>query len=295
MVTSEKRTVLDELRETVGGFLRKSFGEVPRDDEGDLVVGCEGVSTWVRVQPLDEDQTAVLIWSVPVVGMRVDAELTRLLATEAMSLTFGQFELHEDVPRIHVSHALLGEFLSREELEVAVQSVAKASAHYGALVRVFHGGSAPNREAGRPGVGVRDEKDLTLLGERIGRHLRGSFTGVSIDDGGDFAVPFESVITWVRPARWTDGRTVARLWSITNVDVPDDGKLTRFLLTSNADIVFGGFRLDRSVPAVLLVHYLLGEYLNREELVTAVAAVSTQANLYAPKIRARFGGHFFGE
>lgn len=137
--------------------------------------------------------------------------------------------------------------------------------------------------------------ELEALRGKLSRYLRESLEEVSVDDEGDFVVPYESVITWVRPVQWTEGRTLARVWSITNVDMKVEGGLTKFLLTANAGLVFGGFHLDEAVPAVMLVHSLLGEYLNRMELMTALAAVATKANEYAPEIKARFGGKLFTE
>lgn len=140
---------------------------------------------------------------------------------------------------------------------------------------------------------IEDSTATAALREKLDGYLRSTSVGVSVDGEGDFMVPYGSGITWVRPVDWTEGRTLVRVWSITNVDLPLDGELTRFLLTANAQIVFGGFRLEP--PAVILVHYLLGDYLNRNELLTAVAAVATTADHYGPEIKARFGGRLFKE
>lgn len=134
---------LADLRHTVEGFLAKSFGDSRLDADGDFEVRRHGVTTWVELRPVADDQTAVLIWSVSNVGMAAGEELATFLAVEANNLGFGQFELHEDPPRIHVSHALLGEFLSREELEVAVDAVAAAAAHYGSSIKKRFGGLLP--------------------------------------------------------------------------------------------------------------------------------------------------------
>jgi hypothetical protein len=140
---------LERLRNTVGGFLRASFGDAPADSDGDFVVRRDGAVVWVRLfttgvmeSPSGPvEGTIVLVWAVPNVGMRVDAELTRYLATEAMNLPFGQFELDEQgVATVHLSHALLGEYLSREELEVAVSSVASSVARYGPVIKERFGG-----------------------------------------------------------------------------------------------------------------------------------------------------------
>jgi hypothetical protein len=76
--------------------------------------------------------------------MEAGEELATFLVTEANNLSFSQFELHAEPWRIHVSHALLGEFLSREELEVAVDAVAQASAEYGASIKERFGGLVPS-------------------------------------------------------------------------------------------------------------------------------------------------------
>lgn len=136
---------------------------------------------------------------------------------------------------------------------------------------------------------------LEELRGRVDTYLRESFPGVSVDDEGDFMFPFESVITWVRPTHWEGGRTLVRVWAITNIGMRVDGELTRFLLTSNAKLGLGGFRLDESTPAVLLVHTLLGDYLDRAELAAAVGSVTGAADQLAREIKARFGGTLFTE
>lgn len=142
---------------------------------------------------------------------------------------------------------------------------------------------------------MQDSAAVAALREKLDGYLRDPAMNVRVDDEGDFMVTYGRGVTWIRPVPWTEGRTLARVWSITNVGMPVDGELTKFLLTANAKIPFGGFRLDPSVPAVMLVHSLLGEYLNRNELLTAVAAVATVANQYGPEIKARFGGKLFTE
>lgn len=289
------------LRRAVDGFLRKSFDDMRVDQDGDFAIRHDGVTTWVQLRSLDEGQTAVLVWSASNVGLVIDAELTQHLACEGNDLAFGQFELHEEPPRIHISHALLGEFLSREELAVAVEAVAEASAHYGPILKGRFGGGQPadpatstHRDGRTPEV-VQDSAALAALRDKLAGYLRNTTANVGVDADGDFMIPYGSAFTWVRPVDWTEGRTLVRVWSITNVDLPVDGELTKFLLTANARIVFGGFRVDPSVPTVMLVHCLLGEYLNRDEFLTAVSAVATTADQYGPEIKAHFGGRLFNE
>jgi type III secretion system-like peptide-binding chaperone len=140
-----------------------------------------------------------------------------------------------------------------------------------------------------------DSPEVERLRAKLEGCLRQSLTNVGVDESGDFMVRYESAIVWIRPEAWTEGRTLARVWSITNVAMRLDGELARFLLAANARIVFGGFRLEPSPPATVLVHVLLGDYLNRNELLTAVASVATEADRYGPEIKARFGGRLFDE
>lgn len=142
---------------------------------------------------------------------------------------------------------------------------------------------------------MSDPPAVADLREKLDGYLRQSLRGVGVDGAGDFMVRYESAVVWIRPLAWTEGRTLARVWSVTNVGMRADGELARFLLRANARLVFGGFRLEPSVPATLLVHVLLGDYLNGRELLTAVAAVATEADRYGPEIKARFGGRLFDE
>lgn len=165
------------LRETVNGFLRASFDEVRQDRDGDFFVRSLGVTTWVQPRSLAEDQTAVLIWSPSNIGVTVDAEMTSFLAAEANNLAFGQFELHDagrppsrwSGPRIHVSHALLGEFLSRDELAVAVQAVADASAHYGPILKERFGGRLAREQEIVAGQPIPLLEEIAEVVERTGQ------------------------------------------------------------------------------------------------------------------------------
>ena len=163
-----KPEALAVLRQTVDDFLRKSFDDVRVDRVGDFHVRPRGVTTWIQVRSLDEEQTAVLIWSPSNIGMTADAGLTGFLATEANNLAFGQFELHDLGPRIHVSHALLGEFLSREELEVAVEAVAEASARYGPIVKERFGGRLASELEIRAGEPIPLLEEIADVVDRTG-------------------------------------------------------------------------------------------------------------------------------
>jgi hypothetical protein len=131
--------------------------------------------------------------------------------------------------------------------------------------------------------------------DKLVRELKASFPDVSVDDDGDIMFRHGDVITWIRALEWEGGRTLVRVWSITNVGMRVDGDLTKLLLTTNGQLAFGGFRLDESVPAVVIEHSLLGDYVNRTELEATVAAVTGAAQEFGPRIKSSFGGQLFSE
>jgi len=289
-------TSLAFVRDSVERFLRASHDDVSADAEGDLVVRRDGVAAWIRATEMVEGQTAVFIWSVPVEEPGVDDELTRYLATEGANLTFGHFELYASPDRVHLSHTLMGEHLSREELELAVDEVLLSTVRYGRIIEDRFGGRRPEarpaRSAGpeRPPPPAGKAEGIELLRARVEAYLKESHPGVSVDDQGDFALRSGSSVTWVRPDPWEGHRSLARVFSVTNVGVRVDGELTRFLLETNARLPFGGFQLDERRSATIIVHSLLGEYLNPNELHAAILCVSGAAEQFAREIGARFGG-----
>lgn len=133
------------------------------------------------------------------------------------------------------------------------------------------------------------------LRRTLERYLDEIFGGHQADPEGDYVVAFGSAMTFLRPAEIYGGQTAVRVWSITNLDVPVTDELTRFVATENGKLVFGVLSLDESRGAVVLAHTLLGEFLNREELKVAVAAVASVADGYDDQIKTRFGGRLFTE
>jgi hypothetical protein len=131
---------------------------------------------------------------------------------------------------------------------------------------------------------------LDVLRQALERYLVESFGDYEQDADGDYVVRRGSAVVYVRPLEWQQGQTLVRIWSVTNIGVRVDGELTRFLATENRSFVFGGFALDESGPAVIFGHTLLGDFLSREEVAQAVAAVAETADEYDDRIRARFGG-----
>lgn len=94
---------------------------------------------------------------------------------------------------------------------------------------------------------------------------------------------------------WTDEKTVVRIFSITNVDLENGPALARYLVTENFHLLFGHLAYDEAENKVWFIHNLLGDFLDKDELTTALRMVATQANHYDDVIKERFGGRLFSE
>jgi hypothetical protein len=134
---------------------------------------------------------------------------------------------------------------------------------------------------------------VLLLHETIARYLADVPDFRS--DNGEFIGRRGSATTHVRPAPWRDGLTVVQIRAPTNQDVPVDGRLTSFLAAENAKFVFGGFALEEESGTVVFRHTLLGDFLSRVELLTAIEAVTETADRYDDEIQRRFGGRLASE
>jgi hypothetical protein len=141
---------------------------------------------------------------------------------------------------------------------------------------------------------------VAAVRDKVEGHLRASGLDVAADFEGDYMIrrPGDSAIVWIRPVAWEGDHTLVRVWSVTNVDVPVDGALAKFVLTANARWPVGGLRIDDRGPLgpiVIFSHSLLGAYLNRVELQFAIAAVTAGAHVFGSQIKDRFGGTLFND
>lgn len=129
------------VREVVEQQLRRIHGRAEVDHGGDFVVRSGEVIAWIRVQGLQPDLTAVVVFAIIAGPLERVDEACRFLAAESLEMPLGHFELHGDGRAIAVSHTLLGEFLSGEELRGAIEVVVSAASEYGPRVRREYGGS----------------------------------------------------------------------------------------------------------------------------------------------------------
>ena len=118
----------------------------------------------------------------------------------------------------------------------------------------------------------------------------------SVDEDNDFALPYTGdVLVYVMPRDWVEGKTVVQVIAITNKGVRVDDKLGAFLSVENGKMLFGKLALYPDRAEVRMEQTLLGYWLNREELRTAIRIVAQMADEYDDKIKDGWGGKKFRE
>jgi hypothetical protein len=142
---------------------------------------------------------------------------------------------------------------------------------------------------------IPEAAPLTLLRERVEQYLKEGVGAVRHDADGDYSLFCDSARVFICPRVWTDDRTIVRIFSITNVDVAPTPELTEYLSTENFRLTFGHFAYNDAERNIWFIHNLLGDFLDPDELVTAVRMVAGQANQYDDLIREKFGGRLFTE
>lgn len=148
------------------------------------------------------------------------------------------------------------------------------------------------RSPGRRASGA--EADVETTRARVEPVLASMFPEMTTMPDGGYAVDAGSVRVFVN-VQLVNGSVIVRVFSITNVDVPVDGDLPRFLLGLNFAMPLGRFSLDGERRAVWFDHVLTGDTVDDVSLSRVVAAVAQTADRYDDEIKQRFGGRTFRE
>ena len=140
---------------------------------------------------------------------------------------------------------------------------------------------------------------LDVLRAKVEKILAEQFGTYTVDQEGDVVVDYESARVFVCSRDWKQRATVVSIFSVTNVGVPVTPALTLFLARENLSLLFGHFSLRAEEGAeqgeVWFGHTLLGDFLDPDELVTALSTVARMADKYDDLIRERFGGRLYLE
>jgi hypothetical protein len=120
----------------------------------------------------------------------------------------------------------------------------------------------------------------------------------SVDADGDFVIDFDSATVFVRVLETSTGTVMVRVSSVVLLDVPLKPELYRWVATESRNFYFGQFEVvegDDGTGLLLFEHFLLGEYLDIDELGFAVHGMGTNANELDDELQNRFGGRRFNE
>lgn len=148
------------------------------------------------------------------------------------------------------------------------------------------------RSPGRRPSGA--ENDVANAKARVEQVLTTMFEQVVTLPDGTYAVDAGSVRVFVA-VRLAETTVLVRVFSITNLDVPVDGDLPRFLLQQNFGLALGRFSFDVAQRAVWFDHVVGAEELDDATLSRTIAAVAQTADKFDDEVKARFGGRTFRE
>ena len=130
---------------------------------------------------------------------------------------------------------------------------------------------------------------------KVQRILTEEFGSVSIDRDGDFSIEEGSAAAFIRFLDLED-KVVIELIAYVLIDVPLTPELFRYA-SLEAGHVFGHMTViadDEDVVGILAFsHTLLGDFLDKAELLIALEWVLGTADEFDDELQARFGGEVF--
>jgi hypothetical protein len=128
------------------------------------------------------------------------------------------------------------------------------------------------------------DRVASMLAKFVGR--------VELSADGDLSFPYESTRVFVGVRPWAENSAVVSVFAVTNVDLTPSPELYEFVALHTGDWVFGhlGLSVEDGKALVYFSHALLGDFLDEEELQTAVGAVAIAADEIDDKVKTQFGG-----
>jgi hypothetical protein len=133
---------------------------------------------------------------------------------------------------------------------------------------------------------------------KVQRILTEEFGTVRIDRDGDFGVQNESAVAFVSVKPWGDDEVVVHVTAYMLNDVPLTPEVFEWVATEGS-YFFGHVHVLRtegeSTGTLVFTHTLLGDFLDKPELLHAVNSVAILANNLDDELQSRFGGRKFIE
>ncbi|MDI6900670.1 MAG: hypothetical protein QMC79_03145 [Anaerosomatales bacterium] len=122
---------VDVLRNLVAKYLDEIGLQYLKDQNNNFLVPFgEGVRLHLVPKELGDDMTVIQIIAPTNVGLNVTGELAMFIATENAKFIFGRLALYPNEHAVGFEESLLGDFLNRAELEVAIGVAASMANKY---------------------------------------------------------------------------------------------------------------------------------------------------------------------
>lgn len=131
---------------------------------------------------------------------------------------------------------------------------------------------------------------VEALRAKVESYLREKGLSYEVRPDGNLWLRQGSTLVVINIADWGE-RTLVRLAAPVALNITQvTPELTRFLAEKNHQLLFGKFSLDTQGNGVWYEHVLLGDYLDAEELVVAVAAIALTADELDEEVARLSGG-----
>jgi len=132
---------------------------------------------------------------------------------------------------------------------------------------------------------------------KVQRILTEEFGSVQVDRDGDFSVRNQSAVAFVRVSEWAEQVVVhISAWMLSEVQL--NAEVFEWVATEGS-YLFGHVHVLRDenpdTGTLMFSYTLLGDLLDKDELINAVSSVAIIANDLDDELQGRFGGRKFIE
>lgn len=135
-----------ELRKLIIKYLDELGLKYLQDQDGSFLVPFEtGVRIHLVPRDFGSDMSVVQVIAPTNLGVSVTPELAMFVATENAKFVFGRLALYPEQGAVGFEESLLGTFLNRAELEVAVGIAASMADRYDDEIQQRFGGQKAGR------------------------------------------------------------------------------------------------------------------------------------------------------
>ena len=143
MADSER---VEELRQLITKYLDELGLKYLRDQDGSFLVPWDtGVRVHLAPRDFGTDMSVVQIIAPTNLGLKVTPELAMFVATENSKFLFGRLALYPEQGAVGFEESLLGTFLNRAELEVAIGVASAMADKYDDEIQQRFGGEKAGR------------------------------------------------------------------------------------------------------------------------------------------------------